>query len=65
MDKIGIIKEFDNLGRIVIPKEMRQLFEFEKEVELVITESGVLIRRPEYKLVKLKNAEYRRKYHLK
>ncbi len=65
MDKIGIVKEFDNLGRIVIPKEMRQLFEFEKEVELVITVNVALIHRPEYKLAKLKNAEYRTKYHTK
>ena len=34
MDKnIGVIKEFDKLGRLVIPKEMRSLFNFEKEVK--------------------------------
>ena len=38
MSDIGIIKEVDNLGRLCIPKEMRQLFKLEKEVELVVTE---------------------------
>ncbi len=52
MDKIGVIKEFDKLGRLVIPKEMRQLFCFKKSVEVIVTEEGVLIRNPEYKLVK-------------
>ena len=51
-NKIGVIKEIDTLGRLVIPKEMRDLFKFEKEIELVITENGVLVRNPEYKLIK-------------
>ena len=51
--KIGIIREFDNLGRLVIPKEMRVLFNFQKEVEIVVTEDGVLLRNPQYKLVKV------------
>ena len=51
MSKVGIIKEIDNLGRLVIPKEMRELFGFEKEVEVITTEEGVLIRSPKYKLV--------------
>ena len=52
-NKVGIIREFDNLGRLVIPKEMRTLFAFNKEVEIVVTENGVLLRNPEYKLVKI------------
>ena len=52
-NKIGIIREFDNLGRIVIPKEMRILFNFNKKVEIVVTENGVLLRNPNYKLVKI------------
>ena len=52
-NKIGIIREFDKLGRLVIPKEMRVLFNFEKDVEIVITEEGVLLRKPQYKLVKI------------
>lgn len=52
MSEIGVIKEIDNLGRIVIPKEMRLRYSFEREVELILTEEGVLIRSPKYKLVK-------------
>ena len=53
-EAIGVIKEFDNLWRLVIPKEMRDLYKFEKEVEVVATPDGVLIRNPEYRLVKTK-----------
>ena len=49
---IGIKKELDNLGRLVIPKEMREMFCFEKEVEVVVTEEGILVRNPEYILVR-------------
>ena len=56
-DKIGIIREFDNLGRLVIPKEMRVLFNFKKEVEIVVTENGVLLRNPKYKLVKTEDSD--------
>lgn len=52
-NKIGIIREFDNLGRLVIPKEMRTLFNFNREVEIVVTEDGVLLRNPKYKLVQI------------
>lgn len=53
MDKLlGIVKEIDNLGRIVIPKEFRDRLMLEKQVELVLTKDGMLIRNPEYKLVK-------------
>lgn len=49
---VGILKELDNLGRLVIPKEMRLLYNLENEVEVISTEDGVLIRNPEYRLVK-------------
>ena len=51
MDKVGVIKEIDSLGRIVIPKEMRLLFDLNGEVEIVLTTEGLLIRNPRYKLV--------------
>lgn len=54
---MGVIKEFDNLGRLVIPKEMRTLFSFSREVEVVITNEGVLIRNPQYVLVKKDDIE--------
>lgn len=50
---VGIVKEIDNLGRIVIPKEFRARFGLEDYVEIVATESGVLIRNPAYKLIKV------------
>lgn len=37
MDACGINKEIDRLGRIVIPKEMRELFNMTERVELVVT----------------------------
>ncbi len=52
MENIGIIKEVDNLGSVVIPKEIRSLLKLDKEVELVVTADGLLIRNPKYILVK-------------
>lgn len=54
---IGIVKEVDNLGRIVIPKELRQLYKLTSQVELVTTEAGVLMRNPQYKLVEIDSIE--------
>ena len=51
-DNLGIIKEIDALGRIVIPKEYRERLKLDKKVEVVLTESGVVIRNPEYVVVK-------------
>ncbi len=51
--KIGIRKEVDHLGRIVIPKEIRELLHFDEEVELILTEKGLLIRNPKYMVVKI------------
>ena len=51
--EIGINKEIDSLGRLVIPKEMRKLFNLDEEVELVIKEEGILVRNPRYKLVEI------------
>ena len=49
---VGIIKEIDKLGRIVIPKEMRERLNLDTKVEVLLTDQGVLIRNSEYKLVK-------------
>ena len=51
-DKIGVIKEIDSLGRIVIPKEYRERLMLDKKVEVVLTENGVLVRNSEYELIK-------------
>ena len=50
---VGIIKEIDKLGRIVIPKEFRDRFGLSESVEIIGTKSGILLRNPEYKLVKV------------
>ena len=52
MKKIGVKRDIDKLGRICIPKEMREMFRLEKEVEIQSTTEGVLIRNPEYIVVK-------------
>ena len=52
MKEIGVNKEIDALGRLVIPKEMRERFALEGTVELVVTEEGILMRNPQYVLVK-------------
>ena len=52
-ENVGIVKEIDNLGRIVIPKDLRKRFGLEESVELVVTQNGILIRSPKYKLVKI------------
>lgn len=51
---VGIIREMDNLGRVTIPKEWRDLYNFEGQLEIVATTEGVLIRHPKYKLVERK-----------
>ena len=52
-EKIGVLKEVDMLGRIVIPKEFRKRFGLGEQVELIPTEEGILLRSPEYKLVRI------------
>ena len=47
-----MIKDIDNLGRIVIPKEFRERLMLGKSVELVLTDEGVLIRNSKYRLIK-------------
>ncbi|MBR2010298.1 MAG: AbrB/MazE/SpoVT family DNA-binding domain-containing protein [Clostridia bacterium] len=48
---VGITKEIDNLGRIVIPKEFRNRLGLEREVEVILMREGVLIRNSKYELV--------------
>ena len=50
---VGVIKEIDRLGRIVIPKELRERFALSESVEMIATEFGVVLRNPEYKLVRI------------
>ena len=55
MAEIGILKEIDRLGRIVIPKELRDRYLFDNKVEVIAVKEGVLIKNPEYHLVKIED----------
>ena len=55
-DAIGIIREIDKNGRIVIPIEYRNLFKLEGEVEVLATKNGVFIRSPKYKVVEIEDS---------
>ena len=55
MDKIGIIKEIDNLGRLQIPKEIRKRLGFSEKVELVVVKEGLLVKSIEYELVSIED----------
>ena len=52
--KIGVLKEVDNLGRLFIPKEMRETFKLDKTVEIIVTREGILVRNPKYELIEIK-----------
>ena len=44
MKMLGIKKKVDRLGRICIPKSMRELYGLGDVVELIVTNEGVLLR---------------------
>ncbi len=50
---VGIIREVDKQGRIVIPKEYRERFGLIRNVEIIGTEFGIVLRNPEYSLIKV------------
>ena len=52
MEKIGVVKDIDELGRLQIPIEIRKRLGLNKHVELILTTEGLLIRSREYHLVK-------------
>lgn len=52
MNKIGIVKEIDKLGRVLIPKELRERYGLNSSIEMVVTEEGILIKKQEYYLMK-------------
>ena len=55
MTPIGIIRKVDNLGRIVIPKEIRKFYHINTndEIEIVTTPDGIILRKPEYEVRKI------------
>ena len=50
MEQVGLKGEIDHLGRILIPKKVRDLYGMEGEVELVLTPEGVCLRSPRFVL---------------
>ena len=57
MQKVGIEKEIDSLGRSQIPKEIRNRLKLGKTVELVVTDEGFSVKNIEYRLVKINMEE--------
>ena len=55
MTPIGIIRKVDDLGRIVIPKEIRKFYHINAndEIEIVTTPDGIILRKPEYEVRKI------------
>jgi len=51
---IGMQKKVDNLGRIVLPKDIRDLYFIGENdnIEIIPTDEGILIRKPGSKVVK-------------
>ena len=52
MEKIGIKKEIDKLGRLQIPKDIRNTLGLTNEIEIIVTSNGLLIKSTEYTLIK-------------
>ena len=44
-------------GRLVIPKEMRLKFHLEREVEILPTDEGILIRNPKYRIIEIESVK--------
>lgn len=55
MTNIGIIKNIDSLGRIVIPKEYRKAFGLKtnESIEILATNEGILLRIPDIEVKRL------------
>lgn len=45
MKTIGLIKEVDKMGRLGIPKQIRDRMNLNGKVELIMTSSGLLIKK--------------------
>ena len=58
MEDIGIKKEFDSMGRLSIPKLLKDIYNLSNTVELVPTKEGILIRNPEYVLVRKEDVKW-------
>ena len=57
MEEIAIAKEIDDLGRLQIPKEIRKRLGLEKNVMLIVTSEGLLVKNNTYRLIKVSETE--------
>ena len=53
---IGLVREVEKLGRLVIPKELREVYCLNGRVEIVTTDEGILIRNPKFKVVRIEES---------
>lgn len=58
---IGIPRKLDELGRLVIPKELRKLYHINRKetVVMISTVDGILIKNPDYEVVRITKKEKR------
>ena len=56
MKEFGIIRCIDKLGRLVIPKELRNLYMLNEEAEIIPCEEGLLLRNPKH-IIELKEKD--------
>ena len=57
MKSTGIVRRVDELGRIVIPKKLRERYFKDGVVEIIATREGVLLQSPEYFLAERRPTE--------
>lgn len=50
---VGMIRKVDKLGRLVIPKEYREMYRLDcgDRAVMIATPSGILLTNPKYKIV--------------
>ena len=51
MAQAGIKLEVDSIGRIYIPKRIREQYGIEKDFEVLLHDEGIYLRCPRYALV--------------
>ena len=64
MKSVGMIRKIDNLGRLVIPKEIREALFIEENsrVKIMLTTEGIFLKPASYEVVMIPVAEGNEKY---
>lgn len=59
MTTIGRFRKIDKLGRLVIPKDLRDFYHINENtpIEIVATQNGILIKTPDYFVIKKDSGE--------